>query len=398
MNSLLNLRYPDYELIVVNDGSPDETLNKVIEYYKLKKIDVVVNEEIQTQPIRGIYRNKALPKLTVIDKHNGGKADSLNAGINLASKRFFCGIDSDSLLEEDALLKVVAPLMDSEEETVAFGGNIFPINGCKVDKGVLEELRLPANILARFQTIEYLRAYMAGRVGWAYINCLLIISGAFGLFSKRRVVEIGGYLTSKSKYHKDTVGEDMELVVRLGRYMREQKLKHKIAYAFNANCWTEVPENMKILYRQRDRWQRGLIDILIFHKKLLFNRKYGRMGLISIPYFTIFEFIGPMIEIQGYFMVLMAFLLGLLNAKIALMLFISSILMGVVVSISAMIISLKQYPYFKLKEMFIMIYYAIIENFGFRQVSSFWRVTGYINSMKKPKGWGKMERKGFVKA
>lgn len=396
VNSLLNLRYPDYELIVVNDGSPDQTLNRVLEYFNLEKTDVVINEEIPTQAVRGIYRNNDLPKLTVIDKNNGGKADSLNAGINLASKRFFCGIDSDSLLEEDALLKVVAPLMDSEDETVAFGGNIFPINGCKVSKGVLEELRLPENRLGKFQTIEYLRAYMAGRVGWAYINCLLIISGAFGLFSKRRVVEVGGYLTSKGKYGKDTVGEDMELVVRLGRHMREQKKKHRIAYAFNANCWTEVPENLKILYRQRDRWQRGLIDILLFHKKLLFNKNYGRMGIVSLPYFAVFECVGPLFEIQGYMMVLAALFLGLLNAKIALMLFVSTILMGIMISVSAMLISLKQYPYFKLKEMYIMIGYAIIENFGFRQMISLWRVFGYINSMREPKGWGKMERKGFA--
>lgn len=397
-NSLLNLKYPDYELIIVNDGSKDNTIQTLIQYFNLEKVDMKVEEKLNTMPIRGIYRNKSMPKLTVVDKENGGKADSLNTGINISSKDYFCGIDADSLLETDALLKLTSQMVDEEVECPAMGGNIFPINGCSVDKGMLTSLKIPKNNVARLQTIEYIRAFMAGRLGWAHIDCLLIISGAFGLFKKDRIIEIGGYLTSSGKYNKDTVGEDMELVVRLSRYMIEKKQKFKIKYAFNANCWTEVPESYNVLKRQRDRWHRGLIDILTFHKKIIGNPKYGRVGMIAFPYFFIFEMMGPLVEIQGYCMVVIAAILGLLNVKIALLLFISTILMGILISLSSLFMAEKETDYFTMKELMVLILYSFVENFGPRQLISLWRVSGYINSLKKPKGWGKMERKGFVNA
>lgn len=393
VNSLLNLEYPNYELIVVNDGSPDNTLNVLIDYFSLEKIDVVVDEQLNTQPIRGIYANKSIAKLTVVDKTNGGKADALNVGINVAKNDFFCGIDSDSLLEPDALLKLASHTLDSDNESVAMGGNVFPINGCVVHKGKLEQKRIPKHPLARLQTIEYLRAFMAGRIGWSYINSLLIISGAFGLFSRKRIIEIGGYLTSSGKYRKDTVGEDMELVVRISRHMREKDINYAVHYAYNANCWTEVPEDMNILHNQRDRWQRGLIDITNFHKKILFNRKYGRMGTVAMPYFFIFEMVGPLIEVKGYVMVILAAFLGMLNQHVALMLFTSSIVMGMLISILSIFISELEGKQFSFKGLLILMAYAIGENFGPRQYFSYWRAKGFFSAMKKPKGWGTMVRK-----
>ncbi|MBU2515125.1 glycosyltransferase [bacterium] len=394
-NSLLNLSYPNYELILVNDGSKDQTLNRLIDYYQLEKVDYTIDGQLNTKPVLGIYKNDSFPKLVVVNKTNGGKADSLNAGINISKMDYFCGIDADSLLEPDALLKIVTQFLDSDAEGVAVGGNILPINGCDVDKGMLTKIRLPKNHLARFQTIEYLRAFLAGRLGWAYINCLLIISGAFGLFKKDRIIQVGGYLTSSGKLKKDTVGEDMELVVRLSRLMKEKKTAYKINYSYNANCWTEVPESLKILSNQRDRWHRGLIDILFFHRKILFNPSYGSMGLFSMPYFLIFEILGPLIEVQGYLMVLIAAIFGLINAKLAILLFVSTILMGVFISIFSLIIAEKENEIFTMREVFLMIAYAVLENLGFRQTISFWRVTGYFSAMKKPKGWGTMVRKGF---
>jgi peptidoglycan-N-acetylglucosamine deacetylase len=394
-NSLLNLKYPEYELIIVNDGSKDSTLNTLIQQFDLVRVDYVFDYKINTMPIRGIYRNRSIPKLLVVDKENGGKADSLNAGINISSKEYFCGIDADSLLEEDALLKLASLTLDESVETPALGGNIFPINGCTVERGMITQIKIPQNNVARLQTIEYIRAFMAGRLGWAYTNTLLIISGAFGLFRKDRIVGIGGYLTSSGRYAKDTVGEDMELVVRISRLMRELGLKYKICYSFNANCWTEVPEDLKSLKKQRYRWHRGLIDILTFHKKVLFNPAYGRMGLVAMPYFFVFEMMGPLVELQGYIMVILAFFLGLLNLKLAVLLFLSTVLMGTLISILSLLIAEKDLSYFSYRDIFALILYAIIENFGPRQLFSFWRVGGYFNMLKKPEGWGKLERKGF---
>ncbi len=394
VKSLLNLNYPDYELIIVNDGSRDETLHKLIQSFNLVRVDYQYTESLNTAPIRGIYRNPSLPKMIVVDKSNGGKADSLNAGINVSNKTYFCGIDADSLLEPDALLKIASLTLDESVETPALGGNIFPINGCKVDKGLVTDIGIPDNHLARFQTIEYIRAFMAGRLGWQQLNSLLIISGAFGLFRKDRIVGIGGYLTEKGKYKKDTVGEDMELVVRITRLMHELKLPFKVLYAYNANCWTEVPEDLKSMRSQRFRWHRGLIDILYFHKKMLFNKNYGRTGLVAMPYFVIFEAIGPMIEIQGYLMVVLAAILGILDSKIALLLFISTIFMGIIVSLSALLIAEKETHYFTLKDLLKLLGYAVIENFGPRQLFSFWRIRGQFSVIFGKGGWGQIKRKG----
>jgi cellulose synthase/poly-beta-1,6-N-acetylglucosamine synthase-like glycosyltransferase/HEAT repeat protein len=395
VSSLLNVKYPDYEVIIVNDGSNDKTLYTLIDYYKLEKIDILYDAKIKTNPVRGIYKCRAINRLTIIDKVNGGKADSLNTGINLSSKEFFCGIDADSLLEDNAMLKIVSTSLDEDKETIAIGGNIFPINGCKVSRGVLEEVNLPKNWLINFQFIEYIRAFMAGRIGWSSVDCLLIISGAFGLFNKARVIECGGYLTSSGKYNKDTVGEDMELVVRLNRYMLEQKIPYSIKYSYNANCWTEVPGKMSILLRQRDRWHRGLIDILTFHMKLLCNPRYGRIGTVALPYFYLFEMMGPWIELQGYCMVIAALFLGLLNPTIAILLFISTTMVGIFISTASLIIAEQEVNYFKGKDILKLIFFAFIENFGFRQFMSMWRVVGYVNALRGASGWGKMQRKGF---
>ena len=394
-NSLLNLHYPNYEVIIVNDGSTDNTLQRLIQHFQLEKVDRFIPQRLQTKPIRAIYTSRLLPKLVVIDKANGGKADALNVGINTSQKEYFCGIDADSLLEKDSLIKLASVVAESPHEPLAVGGNIFPINGCRVDKGTLTKINIPRSHLARFQTIEYLRAFMAGRLGWSQLKSLLIISGAFGLFNKDRVVEVGGYLTSSERYEKDTVGEDMELVVRLTRHMREKKLPYSILYSFNANCCTEVPDTLSVLYKQRDRWQRGLIDILFFHRTMQLNPRYGRIGLLSMPYFFLFELLGPFLEMQGYLMVLAALLLGLLDFNLALLLFLSTILLGLLVSFFALAIAGKENDYFPGPYMATMLLYAFGENFGVRQMISLWRVTGFISALRQTTDWGNMERKGF---
>ncbi|PKM70611.1 MAG: glycosyl transferase [Firmicutes bacterium HGW-Firmicutes-18] len=395
VKSLLNLKYPDYELIVVNDGSTDSTLNLLISTFQLIRTDYLYKTSLSTAPVRGVYRNSNLPNLVVVDKSNGGKADSLNTGINVANNEYFCGIDADSLLESEALLKLASLTLDETAETPALGGNILPINNCKVDNGQIQEIHVPNNLVARLQTIEYLRAFMIGRLGWQQIKSMLIISGAFGLFRKERIIGIGGYLTSKGIYHKDTVGEDMELVVRISRMLREMKQKFVTLYAFNANCWTEVPEDLKSLKNQRYRWQRGLVDILFYHKKMMFHKSYGVIGLIAMPYFFIFETLGPIFEIQGYLLVVLAGILGILNTNVAIMLFISAVLIGVINSLVALLIAERETQYFSLRDLSRLVIIAIAENFGPRQWISFWRVLGQFQVIFGQGDWGKVKRRGI---
>ena len=264
----------------------------------------------------------------------------------------------------------------------------------RVDKGHIAEIRLSKNHLARFQTIEYIRAFMAGRLGWQQLNSLLIISGAFGLFRKDRIISIGGYMTHKGRYKKDTVGEDMELVVRISHLLHDANQKFKILYAYNANCWTEVPEELRSLRSQRYRWHRGLLDILNVHRPMLFNPKYGTTGMLGLPYYLLFEAIGPMIEIQGYLMVVLAAWLGILDERIALLLFVTTILMGIIVSLSSLLIAERENNYFRIRDLLVLLGYAIIENLGPRQIFSFWRIIGQFKVIWGSQGWGHMKRKG----
>ena len=396
VNSLLNLKYPSYELIVVNDGSKDKTLEILVKKFELSRVDFHYAPRLKTMPIKGVYMNPSQPKLIIVDKENGGKADALNAGINVSKYEYFCGIDADSLLEDEALLKLASLTLDTGYEMPALGGNVLPVNGCTVDKGLLTDINIPKKMVARLQTVEYVRSFMTGRLGWAAINCMLIISGAFGLFRKERIVGIGGYLTSKERYGKDTVGEDMEMVVRTRRLMYENKLKHKVSFAFDANCWTQVPENNKNLKAQRQRWSRGLADTMTFHRKMILNPLYGKVGMLAMPFFFIFELAGPIIEIEGYFMVLLAFLFGYLDIQIALMLFVTTVLLGVFVSMSSFMIMGKSSVHFKTKDVLKLTWFCVIENFGPRQMASFWRTDAIFKLLRGRTEWEKIDRSKFI--
>jgi len=394
--SLLNLRYPDYEVIVVNDGSRDRTLDLLVGTFELVKRDVVLGTSLKTRRIRGVYSSKRWPGLLVVDKENGGKADSLNAGINAARKRLFAGIDSDSLLERDSLLRVAAAWLDYREPVVAAGGNILPANGCEVAYGDLAAVRAPRRALPLFQSVEYLRSFMNGRLGWSALRSLLIISGAFGLFDRRQVVEAGGYLTSRERFLKDTVGEDMELVVRITRTMREAGRPFRVHYESAANCWTEAPERLAVLKRQRDRWQRGLLDILAFHRKVMFNPRYGAMGLLGFPYFLVFEIAGPFYEFAALLLSVAAPWLLPGWPPVVLAAFAASVLLGSAASLLSLLIAEWDGPIYGPRDHLLLAGAAIAENFGFRQLMGIFRIGGFASALRGASGWGAMTRSGFA--
>lgn len=393
--SLLSLDYPDLEVIVINDGSSDNTAKYIINHFELKLADFETTGEINTAPVIGIYKNKELPNLILVNKQNGGKADSLNAGINISSSEYICSIDADCLMESDALLKIMHKTLTNSKETAAIGGNIIPNNGNKVQNGSIQEIHIPQNSYARYQTVEYLRSFVTGRLGWTKLKSLLIISGAFGVFNKKRVLEIGGYMTGKGKLKKDTVGEDMEIVVRLIKHLSLQKIPFIVDYAHNANCWTEVPEDLTSLVMQRDRWQRGLIEVLVYHRDILFNKKFGTAGLIAFPYFYIFELLGPFLEAIGYIVLVISLFFGLLSNQVFLFMFSIVILFGITISSISVFLAEKDILYFKGNDFGKFLFTAIAENFGYRQFLSFIRPISYISYLFKNKGWQKLKRKGF---
>ena len=388
VRSLLTLKYGDFEILFVNDGSKDGTLARMIESFDLEPTFRLPTGNITTKPVRGVYRSRSHPKLWMIDKENGGKADTLNAGLNYCRTPLFCGMDADSLLEREALTRIVRPFVE-DARTVAAGGIIRIVNGCTVNEGTVTNVRLPSEMVPRLQVLEYLRAFLAGRMGWHEMEATLIISGAFGVFRRDLVVEVGGYAT-------DTVGEDMELVVRLHRLCREKKIPYTIGFVPDPVAWTECPATLKVLGRQRDRWQRGLIETLWRHRTMLFNPKYGRVGMLAYPYFVFLEMLAPVVETFGYFTFLAAWLLGRLSAPFATAFFGLSIGLGIGLSFTAVAleeVGFRRYP--RRRDLYTLIWVAVVENFGYRQLTMWWRLRGTFNVLRKTKSWGRMDRQGF---
>jgi cellulose synthase/poly-beta-1,6-N-acetylglucosamine synthase-like glycosyltransferase len=310
---LLSLQYKDFEIIIVNDGSKDNSLSKVIEYFDMLKVDKAYEITIPCAAVRGIYQsqNPAYNHLLIIDKENGGKADALNAGINISQKDLFLALDVDCIIEPDAILKMVKPFIDdSDHLVIASGGVVRIANSCEITDGKITKVNYPKNIWAKFQVLEYFRAFTLGRMAWCKLNGLLIISGAFGLFDRQRVLKVGGY-------DKTTVGEDLEIVVRLRRYMHDvEKKKYRVAFIPDPLCWTEVPESLRILSRQRNRWTRGGIDTIRKHRRMFLNPKYGLIGMLSFPYWVLFEWLAPILQSLGILYVILITLFGLLNLQV----------------------------------------------------------------------------------
>ncbi|MDC7806747.1 glycosyltransferase [Luteimonas sp BLCC-B24] len=388
VRSMLQLQYPDFELVVINDGSSDRTLEVLREEFDLVLHAQPTRRTLDHKPIRGVYRSRRYANLRVIDKENGGKADALNAGINAARHSLFCAVDADSILQRDSLLRVVQPFLE-DERTVAAGGTVRLANGSEVRGGFLVRAGLPANWVARFQIVEYLRAFLLGRLGWSPLNAVLIISGAFGLFNRERVLAVGGYSTR-------TVGEDMELVVRLHRWHRERRIPYRIRYLPDPICWTEAPEDLGTLGRQRSRWQRGLAESLTRHAPLALSPRAGAAGLLAWPFMTLFELVGPLIELAGYVVMIGGFALGLISPAALVVFLLVAIGMGILLSVNGLLLETLSFRvYARKRDMLLMFAMAVLENLGYRQLNTLWRCRGMWQWFSRRKhNWGVMRRSG----
>ena len=392
IRSLLSIHYTDFEVVIINDGSTDDSLKKIIAFYQLEKVNYLLDNIIQTKPIRGIYKstNKAYSKLTVIDKINGGKADSLNTGINFSSKKYFAAIDVDCILDEDAILKMIKPFLeDNSYRVIATGGVIRVANSCKVKDGKIVEINLPENILARFQVLEYTRAFLMGRMAWSRLNGLLLISGAFGIFDREIVLNAGGY-------DSNTVGEDMELIVRMRRYMIEKKLKYKVIYIPDPLCWTVVPERLKILARQRNRWTRGTMETLFKHIALFLNPKYGNLGMVGHPYWFFFEWLAPIIEFLGIFYFILVVAMGNPDWPFFFVLLGFTYLFAVVYSSWAVVFEEFTFASYRRKRDVVrLILISLIEPFIYHPLTIWFALRGNYHYLIGNIAWGKMEKRGF---
>jgi cellulose synthase/poly-beta-1,6-N-acetylglucosamine synthase-like glycosyltransferase len=388
VRALMALAYPNLEVVVVNDGSSDATLRVLVERFDLVPVHPIYQRRVESQPVVGLYRSATHPSLVVVDKENGGKADALNAGLNLGSGELVCAIDADTLIEADALQRMVRPFLE-RTRVVAAGGTIRVANGSRVGGGRVLEARAPRGWLAGFQVVEYLRAFLFGRLGWNRLGGNLIISGAFGLFRRDAVQRAGGYA-------HDTVGEDMELVIRLRRLGYEQGGPNEVAFVPDPVAWTEVPERMRVLARQRDRWHRGLADTLWRHRRLFFNPRYGAMGMVAFPYFVFVELLAPLVEVVGLLGLAMGLVTGAIDWSFALLFFLVAYGLGAVLTTATLTLEeVAFHRYTALSDRVRLVAYALLENVGYRQATVFWRLGGLWKYLRGSRAWGAMERSGF---
>jgi cellulose synthase/poly-beta-1,6-N-acetylglucosamine synthase-like glycosyltransferase len=391
VESIYTIHYNNFDVIVVNDGSTDTTFEELEKAFSLERVNFALNQEIDTKEVRGVYKSKleTYSNLIVVDKENGGKADALNVAINVSDKDLFMAIDADSILEPDAVLKLVKPFLErTDRRVIAAGGVVRIANSCVVEDGRIAEVCVPKNLLARMQVLEYTRSFLMGRMAWAKLDGLIIISGAMGMFDRDVVVQSGGYA--------HTIGEDMELVVRIRRYMSEQREKYKIEYVPDPLCWTEAPSNISTFGRQRSRWTRGTIETLTDHSKIFFSPRYGSMGMLGYPFWFLFEWLAPLVEIIGIIYAIILYITGNLSLNFILITFLFVYTFALFFTTWAILYEeLTFHRYERKGDVFRLWIAAVLEPFILHPIALFFSIKGNIQYARGNRKWGKMERRGF---
>ncbi|MEG0371483.1 MAG: glycosyltransferase family 2 protein, partial [Clostridium sp.] len=386
IESLLHLKYPEYEIVIINDGSTDGTSLKVIEKYKLKKVYRPIRKLVNSKGEKDIYEKKIGDvTITLINKENGGKADSLNMGINAGRYPLFLSLDADSILQEDTLGKMAEPFME-DDKTVAVGGNVKVSNSLIIENGKVVGKKPKTKLIVLFQTVEYFRSFLSTRVSFNRFNSNLIISGAIGLFNKHIAIQAGGY-------ELDTVGEDMEIVIKLHTYCIKNNMEYKIGYVPDAVCLTQVPEKYSDLKKQRRRWHMGLAQSLWEHKYVFINPRYGAVGLVAYIYYVFFEFLAPIIELLGFVVVPVSYFLGILNLKFMILYLVIFMFYSFIVSIAS--ITYESYLFrdtISFKRGMLLFLVSLLECFGYRQLCSIYRLSAFIGYKENKLSWEKITR------
>ncbi len=386
IRSMSIVRYPRFEIVVADDGSTDETLDRMIEAFDLEIVQIPYRPDIATAPIKAIYRGHSPVDITVVQKENGGRADALNAGVNAARYPYVLCTDADVILDADCLLASMRKVVEDRVRTVAVGGNIRPLNGSRVELGHLVEASVPKSMIPRMQSLEYVRTFLASRPAWSSLEALPLVSGAFGIWKRSAMVEVGGFTPGH-------FGEDMDLTMKLHRYHLEKGIPYRISYDPSAVIWTEVPETARVLRRQRIRWHRGLMSVVSDFRALTFKRRYGKLGIVTWPGMVLFEYLAPIVEFVGWIVIPTAFLLGALNTASLLALLALAFGIGLLNSLLALMLD-EAFGYFNSpRDTSRLLVIALIENLGLRQMTVAWRIRAIFGG-KSTMTWGNMERRG----
>jgi cellulose synthase/poly-beta-1,6-N-acetylglucosamine synthase-like glycosyltransferase len=386
VRSMAMLHYPRFEIVVVNDGSTDDTVEKLHEAFRMRVSHRPYDQTLPTQRVRAVYESTLPLPVRLVDKENGGKGDAVNAGLNAATNDYVMVTDADIILEEDAVLLAMRHFVEDHEGIVAVGGNIRPVNGSLVRRGKVVDVRLPNRLLERAQVLEYLRSFLSARPAWSDMGALVLVSGAFGIFRRRSLIEVGGF-------RLDHLGEDLELTMRLHRHGRRSGGPHRVVYAHDAVAWTEVPSGPSVLRRQRIRWHRGLMQVLWEYRATLFNPRDGAVGMVGWPSYVVFEFIAPMIEAAGWIVVPASIIFGLIGWSIAVPLFAIAVTMGLINSIMALFLDERFGRFRSATATSRLLVDAVREQLGTRQLTVWWRIRAMF-WRRDHRSWGDMERAG----
>ncbi len=386
--SAIDLNYPEFEVIVVNDGSLDTTMELLENEFEMEPEDVFYRKDIQTEQIRGVFRSKKHPKLLLIDKENGGKADAVNAGVNLSSFRYLTIIDADSVFDRNGVLRISRMINIDPANTVAVGGQLRIANGIHVEKGKIISKRLPRRLVTKFQVVEYLGSFLGNRVGWSQINSVLVISGGYGLWRKDVFVELGGMTT-------ETTHEDIEFTFRLHEFFHRNNLPYKIEFLPDPIVYTEVPDTWRGIFAQRRRWQRVVNEVAWKYKKMFLRPKYGTVGMMGMPYLVLYESLGPFFELGGIILVILSFILGLLPLYLLLLFLLVSYGLTTIVTVAAVFVeqySFRTYSIRSLPQLFLL---ALFINVGYRQYVAVSRLIAFFDFLLGNKSWERVPRRGF---
>lgn len=387
VRSLLQLEYGEFEIIVVNDGSTDRTLEVLQREFDLVAVPATFRSRVEHQPVRTIYQSRAYPELRVLDKENGGrKSDAINAGLNASRFPLVCPLDADSIIERDSVRRLALPFVE-DPRTVATGGIVRILNGCDVSGGFIERVDVPRNPVALVQIVEYLRAFLFGRIGWSAFDALPLISGAFGLFHKETIIELGGY-------RHDTLAEDMELVLRLHAHFRLTGRPYKVTFVPDPVCWTEAPEDLSTLRNQRIRWHRGLLECMGIHRRLLFNPRARLLGIMTMPFLLFFEGFGPVLEVAGYVVMITGFASGAIHASGFAAFMAVALGLGILLTFTSLLLEVISYRnYTQTRQILVLLAAAVLENFGYRQLTALWRAHAtWLWLRRTDASWGRMAR------
>ena len=390
VRSLLEIDYPDFEVIVVNDGSTDDTLHRLVESLGLVPVGASSRDVVVSEPVTGYYRRPGDRRLLVVDKPNGGKADALNAGLNHCRHRYVCAVDADMVFTRTALSRAMREIVSDPAHIVGLT-SFFEIAREPV-RSLEDGVRFTGpdtRPIFAFQTLEYLRSFFNNRIPWARHNFMLCAAGAFQIWRRDLVDEVGGW-------SPDFTCEDIELTFRVHRVLRARGAEYRIACLPDCVGVTEGPDTLRKLVAQRERWQRVILETCWDNRGMWFNPRYGKVGVLGLPYYLLSEIVAPVIEVLALATLAASAATGLVDWQEFVVLTLLIMLVNSALTTGALLMLDLNARTYRLSRMIRLLALMPLEMIVYRPIMAWARVKGTWRYARGDKGWHKFERNARV--